>query len=342
MRQLWALVIALAIESCGAIATADVMVVVDMDSATPGIQSTVTAPPGASVVRRIGVQVYDPDGGHSLWGVGFIGGLDRGIAFGHMTRNQNIGRVTGLVPHAGCPINPGNSQELLSPAHQPAFDGPEVQYLEGGAAAPAAIRGAPGCVVFTVDVSLDNAQPGDVFDFYVLDMVSIWSNHTHGAFSTAAGLSLDTGGDAVPDQTLSSYGVDADAPIAVPPAAYRVDFVDGTNNSPARIIVAPPLGAGSDAASAAVRFLPVRPDPFRDAATLRFELPRETIVDVEVADAAGRRVRTLAASLPMEAGAHALVWDGRDARGARVPPGLYLCRLVAGDAAFVRHVVRLR
>jgi hypothetical protein len=120
-----------------------------------------------------------------------------------------------------------------------------------------------------------------------------------------------------------------------------VDYVDGGGGAPAKIVVASPVAVERRGDPAAVRFLPIDPDPFRDAVVLRFELPRRTTVDLAVLDPAGRRVRTLAASVAMEAGVHALAWDGRDAGESKVPAGLYLCRLVAGDIALVRRVIRL-
>ena len=44
----------------------------------------------------------------------------------------------------------------------------------------------------------------------------------------------------------------------------------------------------------------------------------------------------------MEAGAHALPWDGTDARGARVSAGVYLYRLTAGGIAGARQIVMVR
>ncbi|HET7224362.1 MAG TPA: FlgD immunoglobulin-like domain containing protein, partial [Candidatus Eisenbacteria bacterium] len=46
-------------------------------------------------------------------------------------------------------------------------------------------------------------------------------------------------------------------------------------------------------------------------------------------DLAGRERRVLAAAA-LPAGEHAIRWDGRDDRGARLPPGLYLVRLTTG------------
>lgn len=76
-------------------APANVIVVVDMDVALPGIQSSVTVPP-----TQAAVYLFDPLGTRTLWGMGYIRGLDRGIAFGHVPGIQNFGAVGSLIPAA--------------------------------------------------------------------------------------------------------------------------------------------------------------------------------------------------------------------------------------------------
>jgi hypothetical protein len=218
-----------------------VIVTVDMDSQTPGIQSSVFVPAGTSVVPGVAVYIYDPLGQRSVWTIGYVGGIDRGIGFGHTKPADAQGIVKGLDASAGAPVNPGNFS-LVEPDGfiQEAFDGPEVQYIEHGAAAPALIASKPLDPIFKADVQLENAAAGDVFDFYLVDFVTVWSGSQYGAFSTTGGLSLDTGGDAVPDQTLTLYGVDPDPPLPSPPAAFLVDYVDGpAGGGPATIRVVP-------------------------------------------------------------------------------------------------------
>ena len=49
-------------------------------------------------------------------------------------------------------------------------------------------------------------------------------------------------------------------------------------------------------------------------------------VDVDIFDLGGRRVRQLISG-PRPSGVYAEAWDGRDAQGALVAPGIYLCRI---------------
>ncbi|MEL7170409.1 MAG: endonuclease/exonuclease/phosphatase family protein [Bacteroidota bacterium] len=77
------------------------------------------------------------------------------------------------------------------------------------------------------------------------------------------------------------------------------------------------------------------PNPFAEAATVRFAVPSATPVDLAVFDALGRRVATLASGT-RSAGSHTVTFEG-----GTLPPGLYLVRLIAGDATATRRLVRV-
>jgi flagellar hook assembly protein FlgD len=63
-------------------------------------------------------------------------------------------------------------------------------------------------------------------------------------------------------------------------------------------------------------------------------------VKIEVFDAQGRRVRTLADRV-VEPGAHSVVWDGTDASGRRAGPGVYLYRMTSNGFRDQRRMVLL-
>lgn len=208
-----------------------VEVIVDMDASAPGIQSTVTVPAATWIVPGVAVYIRDPLGERVLWSIGYLGGFDRGISFGHMPDEaHNAGCVLRMTAYAGTPVNPGNTPWTAeAPYFDPGFIGPETHYLEFGAGAPAIIPSGPQGPVFTADIFLEGAQMGDRFAFYLLDFVAVWnSGGEHGAFSTQGpNMTLDTGGDVVPDGTETIYGVDPDLPLPVPPASFPVDYIDG-------------------------------------------------------------------------------------------------------------------
>jgi hypothetical protein len=80
------------------------------------------------------------------------------------------------------------------------------------------------------------------------------------------------------------------------------------------------------------------PNPFSQATTVRLGLPEAGRVTVRIYDVLGRRVRTLVDG-QLEAGWHAVTWDGTSTRGEALPSGLYVCRArVPGQAMTVRIV----
>ena len=81
------------------------------------------------------------------------------------------------------------------------------------------------------------------------------------------------------------------------------------------------------------------PNPFRASTTIRYHVVVPTSVRLEVIDLAGRRVRRLLSSDEVQAGVHALQWDGRDDTGRQLGVGLYFCRLVAPGVAQNRKMI---
>lgn len=86
---------------------------------------------------------------------------------------------------------------------------------------------------------------------------------------------------------------------------------------------------------------PAQPNPAPGRTLLRFTLPAAGRVRLEVFGVDGRLVRTLV-DATLDAGPHEAPWDGRDAAGAAVAPGLYLSRLSMAGRALARRVVVTR
>ncbi|HET7226528.1 MAG TPA: FG-GAP-like repeat-containing protein [Candidatus Eisenbacteria bacterium] len=107
--------------------------------------------------------------------------------------------------------------------------------------------------------------------------------------------------------------------------AFSIGFVSGVNG-PAR-------------ASAALS--PAWPNPSSGRTSFVLSLPAREPVDVAVFDVRGARVRTLADGA-LDAGEHALGWDGTDDRGARLSAGLYFVRARTWGFDALRRVIRIR
>lgn len=82
------------------------------------------------------------------------------------------------------------------------------------------------------------------------------------------------------------------------------------------------------------------PNPFNPVTRIRFELPAASKAELRVFDVSGRVVKTLV-DLPMDAGQHTVVWNGRSDAGRSVASGIYFYRLEAGDFVATRKMVLL-
>ncbi len=76
------------------------------------------------------------------------------------------------------------------------------------------------------------------------------------------------------------------------------------------------------------------PNPFNPETAIRFGLPKDERVQLQIIDLLGREVRKLA-DRDFSAGYHTLVWNGKDNAGNVVPSGVYIYQIVAG--AFQEH-----
>jgi flagellar hook assembly protein FlgD len=68
------------------------------------------------------------------------------------------------------------------------------------------------------------------------------------------------------------------------------------------------------------------PNPFNPRLTVSFTLTRDVDLTASVFDVTGREVARLLDER-RGAGAHDLVWDGRDVTGRELPSGVYIVRL---------------
>jgi predicted outer membrane repeat protein len=88
--------------------------------------------------------------------------------------------------------------------------------------------------------------------------------------------------------------------------------------------------------------LDVAPNPFQTGCVMSFDVTGgagAVCVDLSIYDVAGRHVRTITkGSRP--AGRYATTWDGRNGEGSTLPPGVYFCRLTAGEIGLTRKIVR--
>ena len=116
-----------------------------------------------------------------------------------------------------------------------------------------------------------------------------------------------------------------------PTQVASVDAIANTDTPvparPARLALAPPS-----------------PNPSSGVVFFRWTVPAELAevpATLTLHDLAGRVVRTLELATDAASSRH-VTWDGRDASGGELAPGLYVARLVVGDRVRMRPLMRLR
>jgi predicted CXXCH cytochrome family protein len=83
------------------------------------------------------------------------------------------------------------------------------------------------------------------------------------------------------------------------------------------------------------------PNPFNPSTTIRFSVPKEGPVKIEVYNVAGSLVKTVLDEA-VRSGNKEVVWDGTNGNGAKVASGMYLYRIQASDYTAVRKMIMLK
>jgi hypothetical protein len=128
--------------------------------------------------------------------------------------------------------------------------------------------------------------------------------------------------------------------LSAVPAYYKVTAVDthGNESAPASLLPAGTLAVGD--APLRASFSAPAPNPLRGggASLLRFTLAQAGRTRLALYDAQGRLVRVLSDGV-LDAGAHAVRFDGRDDAGRALAPGLYLARIAAPGLAGTQRLL---
>jgi hypothetical protein len=123
------------------------------------------------------------------------------------------------------------------------------------------------------------------------------------------------------------------------PAFYKLSAVDRHGNEgPVVTVHSSGLLEVAYDTPGSLAFGQPSPSPATVGADVRFDLPVQARILLEVFDTSGRRVRLLARG-SMPAGGHRLHWDLRDDQGRDLRSGLYFLRLMCGDRVLTRRLV---
>jgi len=118
-------------------------------------------------------------------------------------------------------------------------------------------------------------------------------------------------------------------PLEIDSASRRLWIADEGYNRVYELCLDGYTSVGETPPRAAGNLLSIAPNPFSWLTRISFSMPGSGAVDVLIHDASGRLVRHLRTDwLSTRSGT--VAWDGRDARGRRVPSGIYLVCARAG------------
>jgi hypothetical protein len=126
--------------------------------------------------------------------------------------------------------------------------------------------------------------------------------------------------------------------LAVTKVSWRHGVLDSTGSS---VIV---TGEGVEASGdrnllpSRMEFEAARPNPFGARTLIRYAIPKDEWVSLQLFASSGRIVRTLS-NEKQPTGLYYAVWDGRGDDGRQLPCGVYLCRLEAGGQRMIRKLV---
>lgn len=83
------------------------------------------------------------------------------------------------------------------------------------------------------------------------------------------------------------------------------------------------------------------PNPFNPNTAIDFTLSEESIVKLTIYDLSGKLIKEII-NVPMNAGNHSIIWDGKGADGVKVGAGMYLYNLQTTNFSQTKKMILLR
>jgi hypothetical protein len=158
--------------------------------------------------------------------------------------------------------------------------------------------------------------------------------------ATSANTAIVSATMLTPD-TLQIKGLKAGGPVLVTVTAKDVDNSQITDS----INVTVTGSTGVDAAGIILTEFSLSqnyPNPFNPSTSIKFGLPTQAPVTMEIYNVLGVKVRTLIHGEVMNAGFHQMEWNGKDDAGISVTSGVYLYRINAGTFQVTKKMMMLK
>jgi flagellar hook assembly protein FlgD len=90
----------------------------------------------------------------------------------------------------------------------------------------------------------------------------------------------------------------------------------------------------------AIRMMKSSPNPFTDETRIEYFTGEAGSLTVDIYDLQGKKIKSLNSASDGH-GKHSVTWDGKDAAGAPVPAGIYVCAVKTGDSVLRCKIIRL-
>jgi hypothetical protein len=84
---------------------------------------------------------------------------------------------------------------------------------------------------------------------------------------------------------------------------------------------------------------PAYPNPFSESTQIEFELQQPQTIQIEIYNALGKKVKTLAAE-KFRTGRHSILWNGRSDTGQKLSAGIYYCKITSNESSFSLQLVK--
>jgi hypothetical protein len=311
--------------------------------------------PGSGVIRRVetdGATSTLVGGLHSPSGLAFPAGVawDRAlyttqVGSGDIVRVQNTGVTSTFATGLGRPIDlvfgTGPYGDDLYAAEADTVPPDSVPHAYAGRISRLETNGTR--TTFTSALNLPTAlawgDPDGPFGDYLY--VALWNTLDSESLPVEASgrvVRIDAAGIVTP----FLEGLESPVRLAfVPPGDLYVAVAGGL----VHVTASGTTDSHVDLVSTGPRLpllLEAAPNPFNPTTVVRFEAPEAMHLRLELFDAGGRLVRTLADGR-FTAGPHRVIWDGTDRHGKRLSSGVYVARLRGDNGrTAVRRLVLVR
>ncbi len=84
------------------------------------------------------------------------------------------------------------------------------------------------------------------------------------------------------------------------------------------------------------------PNPFNLQTTIQFQLKADSEISIKIYNILGTEIKTLFDNEFISAGAHKIVWDGRDNNNQVIPSGMYLFQIRSGNEIITKKMSLLK